>query len=159
MKIIIFLFPLISCLSFRLSRVINDQFQQQEIYDANSLPLEILTTNRRNILTFQNDVNSFDQHQNAQIPDVTDKQTVLSFATMTSNSYYEDNDKKWTDIPHWNVTSKFGWENTGIRGYLYEDDMSENLIIVIKGTSLATPIGSGPTAINDKLNDNMVLTS
>lgn len=150
------LFPTIFCISFRLSKIINEKFQQQDVFNAASLPFEISTRKRPDVLSFQNDFNALDQLQNPPIPDVSDKQTIINFATMTLNSYYEIDDKKWNDIPNWNVTSKFGWENTGIRGYLFEDDASENLIIVIKGTSLATPVGSGPTARNDKLNDNMV---
>jgi lipase ATG15 len=38
-------------------------------------------------------------------------------------------------------------------------DESERVqVIVIKGTSLATPIGSGPTATEDKFNDNMMFS-
>jgi putative lipase involved disintegration of autophagic bodies len=40
----------------------------------------------------------------------------------------------------------------GIRGYLFHDAATDILIIAIKGTSLATPIGSGPTSKLDKLN-------
>ncbi|KAJ3254495.1 putative lipase atg15 [Boothiomyces macroporosus] len=86
------------------------------------------------------------------VPDHTDPQTVLDFARMTFNSYYEPNDKSWVPIPGWNVSTKFGWENGGIRGYLFENDDQDTLIIVLKGTSLATPVGSGPTAKLDQLN-------
>ncbi|KAJ3347210.1 putative lipase atg15 [Kappamyces sp. JEL0680] len=95
--------------------------------------------------------------QEQTLPDPTHQPTVLSFATLTLNSYFEPEDKGWQPVPGWNValTARFGWENTGIRGYLFEDETQENLIIAIKGTSLATPVGSGPTARLDKLNDNM----
>lgn len=36
--------------------------------------------------------------------------------------------------------------------------MKDVLIIAIKGTSLATPVGSGPTSKSDKLNDNMMFS-
>ncbi|KAJ3272508.1 putative lipase atg15 [Terramyces sp. JEL0728] len=86
------------------------------------------------------------------VPDHTDPQTVLDFARMTYNSYFEPKDKSWVPIPGWNVSTKFGWENGGIRGYLFENDLQDTLIIVLKGTSLATPVGSGPTAKLDQLN-------
>jgi lipase ATG15 len=105
-------------------------------------------------------------------PDHTDKQTILNFAYLTLDSYFEPENKGWIPVPGWNVSSRFGWENTGIRGYLFEDDEQKNLIIAIKGclllkmkshilalgTSLATPVGSGPTAKLDKLNDNMMFS-
>jgi putative lipase involved disintegration of autophagic bodies len=90
------------------------------------------------------------------VPDHTDHQTVLNFAKLTYNAYEEPNNKKWMPVPGWNVSARFGWENTGIRGYLFEDEFRQNLIIVIKGTSLATPVGAGPTAGLDKLNVTLI---
>ncbi|KAJ1327245.1 hypothetical protein BSLG_010587 [Batrachochytrium salamandrivorans] len=86
------------------------------------------------------------------LPDHTDPTTVLNFARLTYNSYYEPDDKAWLPVPGWNVTGSFGWNTGGIRGYVFSDDTEDTLIIVIKGTSLATPVGSGPTAKLDKLN-------
>jgi putative lipase involved disintegration of autophagic bodies len=90
------------------------------------------------------------------VPDHTDHQTVLNFAKLTYNAYSEPTDKNWMAVPGWNVSARFGWENTGIRGYLFEDELQSSLIIVIKGTSLATPVGGGPTARLDKLNVSKV---
>ncbi|KAH6562539.1 hypothetical protein BASA50_001818 [Batrachochytrium salamandrivorans] len=92
------------------------------------------------------------------LPDHTDPTTVLNFARLTYNSYYEPDDKAWLPVPGWNVTGSFGWNTGGIRGYVFSDDTEDTLIIVIKGTSLATPVGSGPTAKLDKLNDNMMFS-
>ncbi|KAI8903493.1 Alpha/Beta hydrolase protein [Gorgonomyces haynaldii] len=92
------------------------------------------------------------------VPDHTDPETVLTLAKMTLDSYYEPGQSGWLPIPGYNVTAKFGWEQTGIRGYLFQDTDQDVLVIVIKGTSLATPIGSGPTAKLDKLNDNMMFS-
>lgn len=92
------------------------------------------------------------------IPDHTDHDTVMNFARLTYDAYFEPTDKGWVPVPGWNVSSRFGWENTGIRGYLFEDETLTNLVIVIKGTSLATPIGSGPTARLDKLNVSWILS-
>lgn len=92
------------------------------------------------------------------VPNHTDPQTVLSMARMTRNSYYEPSDKDWDLLPGWNVSASFGWQNSGIRGYLFADDSQGVLVIALKGTSLATPIVSGPTARLDKLNDNMMFS-
>ena len=100
------------------------------------------------------------------VPDHTDKQTVRNLAQLTENAYFEPTDGGWKLVEGWNVTAKFGFESTGIRGYVFESINVEhessgddtNVVIVIKGTSLATPIGSGPTARLDKLNDNLMFS-
>jgi lipase ATG15 len=81
---------------------------------------------------------------------------VLALAKMTLNSYYEPSDSKWVPIPGWEVDYSFGWSSSGIRGYVFSS--AEVQVIVIKGTSLSTPIGSGPTAAQDKYNDNMMFS-
>ncbi|KAL2911691.1 putative lipase atg15 [Polyrhizophydium stewartii] len=92
------------------------------------------------------------------LPDPTDPGTVLTFARFTYDAYFEPDDKGWVPVPGWNVTGRFGWQTGGIRGYLFVDDALGILVIVIKGTSLATPVGSGPTAQLDKLNDNLMFS-
>ncbi|KAK6095932.1 putative lipase atg15 [Batrachochytrium dendrobatidis] len=98
------------------------------------------------------------KYKNMLIPDPTDPETVLSFARMTYDAYYEPEDKAWIPVPGWNVSGRFGWQTSGIRGYVFVDDTEHFLVIVIKGTSLSTPIGSGPTAQLDKLNDNLMFS-
>lgn len=99
-------------------------------------------------------------HTKQDIPNMSDPLTVLNFAKMTYNSYYEPNSGSWKVVPGWNVTAGFGWDSSvGIRGYLYQDLENGALVIVMKGTSLATPVSGGPTAVADKLNDNMVCFS
>jgi putative lipase involved disintegration of autophagic bodies len=59
------------------------------------------------------------------LPDHTDAETVLNFAKMSLDSYYEPDDKAWLPVPGWNVTSRFGWDSSlGIRGYLFQDTES-----------------------------------
>ena len=103
------------------------------------------------------DSHSFNSIDDKRVPDPTDKTTVKNFASMTENAYFEPTDSSWTPIEHWNVTARFGFEGGAIRGYVFEDDQ-DNLVIVIKGTSLATPLGSGPTGKLDKLNDNLMFS-
>ena len=92
------------------------------------------------------------------VPDHTDKETVVNMAKITLDSYYEPSDKNWIPVPGWNVSAKFGWDMGGIRGYLFQDVENNVLLIAIKGTSLAVPLASGPTAKLDKLNDNMMFS-
>ncbi|KAI8895372.1 Alpha/Beta hydrolase protein, partial [Globomyces pollinis-pini] len=92
------------------------------------------------------------------MPNHKDPKSVLALAQITQDSYFEQNDPQWIAVPGWNVTSGFGFDSGAIRGYVFENDLEDTLIIVIKGTSLATPIGSGPTAAMDKLNDNMMFS-
>ncbi|KAJ2995675.1 putative lipase atg15 [Globomyces sp. JEL0801] len=90
-------------------------------------------------LNFQNNQpNQFD-FEDHHLPDHTDPETVLALAQMTYDAYFDTNDSHWT--------TRFGFDSGAIRGYVFEDDLEETLVIVIKGTSLATPIGSGPTAV------------
>jgi putative lipase involved disintegration of autophagic bodies len=110
------------------------------------------TQKSKSLLHIQSNQDGFTMLSESTVPDHTDHQTVLNFARLTYNAYLEPTDKNWMPVPGWNVSSRFGWENTGIRGYLFEDESRQNLIIVIKGTSLATPVGAGPTARLDKLN-------
>jgi lipase ATG15 len=91
-------------------------------------------------------------------PDPTDKDTILTLARFTVDAYYEPSDPKWINVPGWNVSASFGWDKSGIRGYLFQDLARNLVVIVIKGTSLATPIGSGPTAKLDKFNDNLMFS-
>jgi len=92
------------------------------------------------------------------LPDHKDPATVLTLARMTYNAYNEPTDKDWMDLPGWDQTDRFGWVGKGIRGYVFTDDHNEIMVIVLKGTTLATPIGGGPTSPEDKHNDNMMFS-
>ncbi|KAJ3159294.1 putative lipase atg15 [Geranomyces michiganensis] len=95
---------------------------------------------------------------NIVVPDYTDPQTVLSFAKMTSNSYLPPNSSVWLDIDNWNLTLGFGWDQDGVRGYVFEDQRG-NLVLSFKGTSTALfGIGGGGTSKRDKYNDNMMFS-
>lgn len=91
-------------------------------------------------------------------PDVTDKETVVTFAQMAANAYVETPDTgDWKDVNGgFNRTDDigFGWDGDGLRGYLYADETNSTVVIGLKGTSLAIWSGDG-TASNDKDNDNL----
>ncbi|CAG8549591.1 19159_t:CDS:2 [Gigaspora margarita] len=85
------------------------------------------------------------------LPDVSDRETVISLAKMTYNAYTEITDGDWYDLgENYGVNSSFGWEDDGVRGHVFSDEDNDLLIISIKGTSMG--FGAGPTVPNDKFN-------
>ncbi|RJE23885.1 hypothetical protein PHISCL_03797 [Aspergillus sclerotialis] len=89
-------------------------------------------------------------------PNVTDKDSVLTFAKMTANDYIEEpGTEDWQDVHGpLNYSSSFGWKGDGLRGHIYADKSNSTIVISLKGTSPALFDGAGTTT-NDKLNDNL----
>ncbi|KAG9651811.1 alpha/beta-hydrolase, partial [Aureobasidium melanogenum] len=89
-------------------------------------------------------------------PNITDKQTILSFARMASNAYVlKPHTGDWIDVGGgFNYTEDFGWESDGLRGHIFADTENKTVIIGLKGTSPAVFDGADTTG-NDKLNDNL----
>lgn len=104
------------------------------------------------------------------IPDVNDKQTLVSLALMSSNAYvrfpHDDKEKKklsWYDVAEpWvpdqnNSGIEFGWDYEGVRGHVFVNDVNNTVVIALKGTSGTLPGGGNEdTTDNDKLNDNLL---
>ncbi|CAG8460168.1 2774_t:CDS:2 [Racocetra fulgida] len=88
-----------------------------------------------------------------KIPNYKDKDSISSLAKMSYDAYIElskeadwlDLDENWEKLP-------FGWEDVGLRGYVFADPDNSTIIIAFKGTSLHLINGGGPTASKDKLN-------
>lgn len=89
-------------------------------------------------------------------PNVTDKDTVLTFARMASDAYIlEPHTGHWEDVKGgFNYTEDFGWESDGLRGHIFADTTNETVVIGLKGTTPALFDGSDTTT-NDKINDNL----
>ncbi|KAL2834423.1 Alpha/Beta hydrolase protein [Aspergillus cavernicola] len=89
-------------------------------------------------------------------PNITDKNTVLTFAKMTANDYIEvPGTEDWEDVNgRLNYSTSFGWQNDGLRGHIYADQTNSTIVISLKGTSPALFDGAGTTT-NDKVNDNL----
>ncbi|KAJ5638307.1 lipase atg15 [Penicillium lividum] len=92
-------------------------------------------------------------------PNVTDKDTVLTFAKMTANDYIEEpGTADWETIHgKFNYSQSFGWQTDGLRGHIYSDKANSTIVISLKGTSPALFDGAGTTT-NDKENDNLLFS-
>jgi len=115
----------------------------------------------------------WDPEADIRVPDVHDKDTLISLALVSSNAYVRlpqnDDDKKhldWIDVGDpWNPDDdhhdvNFGWDEEGLRGHIFVSNDSKTVIIGIKGTSGAGLPGGGSdeTANNDKINDNLLFS-
>ncbi|CUM65192.1 uncharacterized protein PRCAT00002820001 [Priceomyces carsonii] len=114
----------------------------------------------------------WDDEVEIPIPNVEDKDTIVSLATISSNAYVrfpkDDDEKKkldWTDVGDWdpdrdNEDINFGWERDGMRGHVFVSQDNKTVVIGIKGTSGAGLPGTGEdvTAPNDKINDNLLFS-
>ncbi|CAL5869658.1 uncharacterized protein PFLUO_LOCUS3888 [Penicillium psychrofluorescens] len=89
-------------------------------------------------------------------PNISDKESVLTFAKMTQNDYIEEpGTEDWFPINgNLNYSSSFGWQGDGLRGHIYADKSNSTIVISLKGTSPALFDGAGTTT-NDKVNDNL----
>ncbi|CAI2177221.1 4035_t:CDS:2 [Funneliformis geosporum] len=91
------------------------------------------------------------------------KNTVMSMAKMSYDAYIELETfkDKWIDLDdNWNELP-FGWDENGIRGYVFSDKDNKTVIVAIKGTNLAyinLPHAGKPLEQNDKLNDNLMFS-
>lgn len=58
------------------------------------------------------------------VPDLTDRQTVLALAKMTSNAYVTPGGAGWYPLEGWNASTPFGWEPDadGLRGHVVSNN-------------------------------------
>ena len=89
------------------------------------------------------------------LPNVTDRDVVLTLAAMTSNCYTAvPHPGDWIDVDDgYNSTGPFGWDQDGLRGHVFSNDDNSSVIIAYKGTSLV-----GDTARQDKHMDNLLFS-
>ncbi|KAF2761372.1 alpha/beta-hydrolase [Pseudovirgaria hyperparasitica] len=89
-------------------------------------------------------------------PNVTDQETVLSFARMAADAYViTPSQSDWLPVGGgFNYTEDFGWETDGLRGHIFADTDNRTVVIGLKGTSPAMFDGA-ETTTNDKINDNL----
>lgn len=98
------------------------------------------------------------------VPNVTDKKTILSLALMSSNAYVRlPHTGDWRNVSTpWNESESegFGWDDDGLRGHVFANEVDNIVIISFKGTSAQGLPGSGvdETTVNDKINDNLLFS-
>ncbi|EJU04303.1 alpha/beta-hydrolase [Dacryopinax primogenitus] len=94
-------------------------------------------------------------------PDVSDRETVLLLAKMTSNAYTSPENSDWYPLgDRWNYSEPFGWEPDadGFRGHIFvSTDSPPTVVLSIKGTSVPV-VAPGPSSGKDKLNDNLLFS-
>lgn len=86
-------------------------------------------------------------HDEIKVPNVTDRDTVVTLATISSNAYVrypKDDDEKrksdWIDLGDWDPNREdddvnFGWDDIGLRGHVFVSKDNKTVVIGIKGTS------------------------
>ena len=92
---------------------------------------------------------------------MTDPSTVLTLAKLASNSYQKKDNFVWFDVitnGKYKVESEFGWNETGLRGYVYADSESDIILLSFKGTSKSILGYEEGTSLNDQLNDNKMFS-
>ncbi|CAR27863.1 ZYRO0D08338p [Zygosaccharomyces rouxii] len=99
-----------------------------------------------------------------EAPNVTDKDTILSLALMSSNAYVRlphTGDWRNVSLP-WNESDpdSYGWDGDGLRGHIFYNEKENVVVLAIKGTSSQGLPGSGEedTIPNDKINDNLLFS-
>lgn len=99
-----------------------------------------------------------------KVPNIHNRNTVLSLALMSSNAYVRLPYKgDWRNLSSvWDHTGeeKFGWDKDGLRGHIFSNKRNNVVVIAIKGTSSQGLFGSGEedTITNDKINDNLLFS-
>ncbi|KAJ4513763.1 hypothetical protein HRR78_006656 [Exophiala dermatitidis] len=88
------------------------------------------------------------------VPDVTDRDTIINLAMMTSDAYiYGPSGPDWMNSTNgFNHSASFGWDGVGLRGHIFSNANNETVIISFKGTS-PDPRDEGQA--NDRFNDNL----
>lgn len=79
-------------------------------------------------------------------PNVTDKETVLNLAIMSSDAYVLDTtDPAWMNLTDgFNQSQGFGWQTYGIRGHVFADQDNSTIVVAIKGTEEGKPVIQSP---------------
>ncbi|BFZ53206.1 Putative lipase atg15 [Savitreella phatthalungensis] len=89
------------------------------------------------------------------VPDVNSRPTVVNLAAMTSNAYTkEPHTGDWIDLKaNFNSSTRFGWDESGLRGHVFANRDNSTVVISYKGTSLV-----GDTYQHDKKMDNLLFS-
>ena len=124
--------------------------QDMPSFSARSRPETIHRLVDRRISSIEPQIAAAREHGHVQIldssawsldevsgPNITDKETILSLAKMTLDSYtLEPFSGEWKDVKGgFNYSDSFGWDADGLRGHIFADQHNSTIVIAIKGTS------------------------
>ncbi|KAK5939574.1 hypothetical protein PMZ80_007953 [Knufia obscura] len=85
-------------------------------------------------------------------PNISDKETVVNLAKMTSDAYlFDPREPDWLNTTlGFNFTGRFGWKEDGLRAHVFTTEDYNTVVVAFKGTTLdPTNRISGRDAIND----------
>jgi len=93
-------------------------------------------------------------------PETSDKETIVTLATMGANAYEpHPGDGNWRDVGGgFNESAPFGWQNDGIRGYIYANEDASIVAISFKGGTPQYAWFGGETSRNDRDNVNLLFS-
>jgi lipase ATG15 len=92
-------------------------------------------------------------------PLISDMGTVITLARMCANVYESRNDSQnWYNTDPFIIENDYGWEDDGLRGYLYTNCDRSILILAIKGTSTSLFSENGTTTVRDRFMDNVMFS-
>jgi lipase ATG15 len=125
----------VACRPLRLRR---RHAQIYRLAESNSLLWENNSpANLRNVHSESDAVTHEWRLEHVSEPDVSDKETVLSLAKMSSNAYLLDESAPdWLNLSAgFNLSLGFGWQDNRLRGNVFADAENSTAVIAIKGTS------------------------
>jgi len=90
-------------------------------------------------------------------PDITDKETVVNLAKMTSDAYlFDPREPNWLNTSlGFNFTSRLPWKDDGLRGHVFSTEDYGIVVVAFKGTSIDP---RGETSGRDAINDNKLFS-
>lgn len=92
----------------------------------------------------------------AIFPAYNDPETVANFAKMTSNAYLARVFTGWRNVTDYDLADGFGWDEPGLRGYIFVNKARDIVIVSFKGTSIL--LAGGDTVSRDKDQDNKMFS-
>ena len=97
-----------------------------------------------------------DNNNNQLFPAYNDPETVANFAKMTSNAYVARVFAGWRNVTDYDLADGFGWDEPGLRGYIFVNKAKSIVITSFKGTSIF--LAGGDTVSRDKDQDNKMFS-
>ncbi|KNE58311.1 hypothetical protein AMAG_05119 [Allomyces macrogynus ATCC 38327] len=124
-----------------------------------SAPLVVQPAPPESAQFLQNDADKNATDPVLAVPDFTDKTTVIGMAKITANAYELPTGRgNWLPVDPLRTNMSFGWDDNGLRGYVYTTPNEDLAVITIKGTSAEFLGIGGDTATKDKFNDNSMFS-